>query len=57
MAERSGSLWQKETFDTTIRNEEHLYHVVEYTLNNPVSAGLVKQRNDWLGNFLCDDFF
>lgn len=53
---RIGSLWQKENFDTTIRDEKHLYNAVEYTLNNPVNAGLVKNRNDWPGNFLCSDW-
>ena len=52
-AGRSGSLWQKESFDTTIRDETHLYHAIEYTLNNPVNAGLVKKWEDWPGNFLC----
>lgn len=46
---REGKLWQKESFDTTIRNEKHLYNAIEYTLNNPVVAGLVKNREDWLG--------
>ena len=45
----SGSLWQKESFDTTIRDEKHLYNAVEYTLNNPVSAGFVKDWKDWPG--------
>ena len=45
----SGPLWQKESYDTTIRNERHLYYAVEYTLNNPVKAGLVKSREDWPG--------
>lgn len=54
---RTGSLWQKENFDTTIRNEKHLYYAVEYTLNNPVNAGLVKNRDEWPGNFICEDFF
>jgi REP element-mobilizing transposase RayT len=53
---RSGNLWQKESFETTIRDEKHLYHAVEYTLNNPVSAGLIKNRDDWPGNFLCEDW-
>lgn len=52
---RTGSLWQKESFDTTIRNEKHLYHAVEYTLNNPVNAGLVSDRNDWPGNYFNDN--
>jgi REP element-mobilizing transposase RayT len=46
---RTGALWQKESFDTTIRNEKHMYNVIEYTLNNPVSAGLVNNSEDWPG--------
>lgn len=53
---RVGSLWQKESFDTTIRDEKHLYYAIEYTLNNPVSAGLVKDRKDWPGSWSgCGD--
>ena len=46
---REGSLWQKESFDTTIRDEKHMYSAIEYTLNNPVNAGLVKDWKDWPG--------
>ena len=46
---RKGSLWQKESFDTTIRDDKHLYYAIEYTLNNPVAAGLVKEWRDWNG--------
>lgn len=55
---RAGTLWQKESFDTTIRDEKHMYYAIEYTLNNPVSAGLVKDRKDWPGNRCdgCGDF-
>ena len=57
---RSGKLWQKESFDTTIRNEKHLYNAIKYTLNNPVKAGLVSNWRDWKGNwvqrFLIADF-
>jgi len=53
---KQGNLWQKESFDTTIRDEKHLQNAVEYTLNNPCSAGLVKDRNDWAGNYLCPDY-
>jgi REP element-mobilizing transposase RayT len=51
---RTGSLWQKESFETTIRDERHLYYAVEYTLNNPVIAGLVNNRNDWPGSWSKD---
>lgn len=46
---RKGSVWQIENFDTTIRDNKHLYYAIEYTLNNPVAAGLVKKREDWPG--------
>jgi REP element-mobilizing transposase RayT len=46
---RSGALWQKESFDTTIRDKDHLYKAIAYTLNNPVKAGFVKKWMDWKG--------
>ena len=49
LEKREGALWQKESFDTTIRDEKHLYYAIEYTLNNPVAAGFVKDRKDWPG--------
>lgn len=51
---REGVFWQKESFDTTIRNERHLYNAIEYMLNNLVVAKLVKNRDEWEGskNFL-----
>jgi REP element-mobilizing transposase RayT len=48
---REGRLWQKESFDTTIRDEKHLYYAIEYTLNNPVNAGLVDDWREWPGNW------
>lgn len=46
---RKGKLWQKESFDTTIRNDIHLYNAIKYTINNPVKAGYVKDWRDWDG--------
>ena len=51
---RKGALWQKESFDKTIRDDKHLYRAIEYTLNNPVVAGLVKNREDWPGSWSGD---
>lgn len=51
---RKGSLWQKESFDTTIRDEKHLYYTIEYTLNNPVKAGFVKDWKEWPGSWSAD---
>ena len=51
---RKGALWQNESFDVTIRNDKHLYRAIEYTLNNPIVAGLVKNREDWAGLWCVD---
>ena len=48
---RTGPLWQKESFDTTIRNDRHLQCAIRYTLNNPVKAGLVGNWTDWPGSW------
>lgn len=47
--ERNGNFWQKESFDTTIRDDKHLMNAIAYTLNNPVVAGYVKDWKDWPG--------
>ncbi len=52
-----GSMWQKESYDTTIRDDKHLVRAVEYTINNPVEAGLVKNWKDWQGTLLAKGFY
>lgn len=52
---RLGSLWQKESFDTTIRNHEHLAKAINYTLNNPVNAGLIDNWQQWPGSYCSED--
>ena len=37
---RRGALWQEETFDRIVRDEEHLYRCIEYIGRNPAKAGL-----------------
>jgi len=49
-----GSLWHKESWDTTIRDDRHLYAAIEYTRNNPVEAGLVTDCNDWKGTVIFE---
>ena len=41
---RDGNLWQQESFDRIIRDEEHLYRVIQYIGNNPRNAGLPPNR-------------
>jgi putative transposase len=35
-----GSVWQDESFDRILRNEEELFEKLHYMLNNPFKAGL-----------------
>lgn len=53
---RSGRLWQKESFDTTVRDEHHLQKAVIYTLNNPVKAGLSSEWERWPGNWVNEEY-
>jgi REP element-mobilizing transposase RayT len=51
---RLGKLWQKESWDTTIRDNLHLFKAIDYTRNNPVKAGLVKDWRDWPGTLVIE---
>ena len=37
---RSGSLWEEESFDRIIRDQEHLARCIRYIGKNPTKAGL-----------------
>jgi len=41
------SVWMRDYWDRSIRDERHLSAAVEYIHNNPVKAGLVKSPEDW----------
>lgn len=51
---RTGSFWEKESYDHFIRNDEEFDRIVRYTLNNPVKANLVRYWKDWTGNYLAE---
>ena len=40
--------WQEESFDHWVRSDEELGGLVDYVENNPVKAGLVERREEWL---------
>jgi REP element-mobilizing transposase RayT len=44
---RKGRFWSKEYFDRFIRNQEHFVKTFDYIENNPVKAGLCKDKCDW----------
>ena len=51
---RSGPVWQDESFDHVLRNEESLKQKIEYIRQNPVRRGLVDRPEDykwlWIGS-------
>jgi len=44
---REGTFWEDESFDHVIRSWEEYYDLLDYTMKNPVKAGLVKRPGDW----------
>ena len=50
-----GILWEKVCFDSTILDNKHLYDAINYTQNNPVSAGFVGNWYKSKGTRLFND--
>ena len=44
---RTGTLWERESFDHLIRSEEHHEAYIDYIECNPVTAGLCNRPQDW----------
>lgn len=44
---RKGAFWQCESYDHVVRNKAEFARIVNYVLNNPVKAGLVKEWSEW----------
>lgn len=44
---RSGRMWQKESFDRIVRSDEDVRAKALYILDNPVRKGLVKSCEEW----------
>ena len=42
-----GKVWQRDFWDTQLRNGENYTEKWQYVLNNPVRAGLVGQADEW----------
>ncbi|HLO44925.1 MAG TPA: transposase [Leadbetterella sp.] len=53
---RKGDFWQHESYDRLIRNDEELFRIVLYVLNNPVKAGLCKNPFGWKWTYLQEKF-
>ncbi len=53
---RSGTFWQRESFDHYVRNEREFYNIILYILNNPVKAGIVDNWFNFPNNFVLENF-
>jgi putative transposase len=47
LLERTGQVWQRESFDRVLRREERTHAKVEYMIQNPVRAGLVQNATEY----------
>ncbi len=52
---RKGRFWQREYFDRMICGVEDFYYYVDYTIKNPVTAGLVRDWRDWPWTWVSPD--
>lgn len=48
--------WQSESYDRVVRDKAELYRIISYVLDNPLKAGLVENRKDWLWSYIKSDY-
>ena len=46
--------WQKEAYNHLIRDDEDLHRCCQYTMHNPVDAGLCKRAGEWRWSSVYD---
>lgn len=44
---RTGAFWEEESYDHIVRDDTELLKIMNYILQDPVRAGLVKNAMDW----------
>ncbi|MBW7865550.1 MAG: transposase [Candidatus Hydrogenedentes bacterium] len=47
LVSKSKAFWQRESHDHLVRDDDDLSRVIEYTIKNPVNAGLCAAIEDW----------
>lgn len=50
---RKGNIWQSESYDHIVRNEDELEKIIKYVIYNPVKAKLVEEWEDWELTYLA----
>lgn len=56
LLDRSGSFWDHESYDRLVRDRSELYRIVQYTLQNPVKAGLCNRWQDWKWTYIKPEY-
>ena len=54
---RASTFWHDEYYDHIIRDDAELRRVIEYTLNNPVKAGLVDEWQQWPHSYVNEVYW
>jgi putative transposase len=52
---KRGSVWQSESYDHIVRDEDEFYRIINYIIYNPVKARLVENWNDWSYTFVSEE--
>ncbi|WP_080237713.1 hypothetical protein [Spirosoma rigui] len=52
LLDRTGAFWQPEGYDHYVRNSAELQRIINYTVQNPVKAGLVDNWEEWPHTYL-----
>ena len=51
-----GQFWHHESYDHLVRDREELHRIISYVLDNPVKAGLCKERKDWKWSYINPEY-
>ncbi len=55
LLERKGAVWQDESFDRIVRDEDEFLEKWNYIRNNPVKSGLAHAAEEWDALFECTE--
>ncbi len=51
------SFWARDSYDHYVRNEQEFKNIVNYTLTNPIKAGLVKSWKEWDFSYFNENYW
>ncbi len=53
---RKGQFWEHESFDRYSRSDNDTVKIIKYILDNPVEAGLVSKRENWIWSYVKQEY-